>query len=268
MNDARPPDPSQLLSLRGISKRFGAVRALRSVDLDIGSNEVVALLGDNGAGKSTLIKILTGVHQPDSGKILWKGQPLQLRSPRDAYECGIGMVYQDLGLVDQLSIYRNLFLGREREITRGIWPIRWLDRSGAQREARAALERLHIELRSMHIPVEMLSGGQRQSIAIARGVHFDAELLILDEPTSAMSLRQTAEVLKSIERARDAGTTVLVISHNVRQIFAIADRFAILSQGESIGSLRRDECTVDQIADLMTGGKTPEKVTSSFGDDP
>jgi simple sugar transport system ATP-binding protein len=244
-----------VLEARGISKRFGRIVALKNVDLALGEAEVLALLGDNGAGKSTLIKILNGHFRPDRGQILWEGRPVQFDSPRDAYDLGIATVYQDLAVVDLMSIYRNMFLGREKEITRGFWPFRWLDRRRARREARAALGEIGIDIRNPDEPVARLSGGERQSIAIARGVHFSAKLLILDEPTSALSVKQSAQVLRSIEQARDKGLSVIVISHNVHHVYPVADRFVILAHGESIADFKRGERTKEEVSDLIVQGR-------------
>jgi simple sugar transport system ATP-binding protein len=248
-------DQTPLLEARGISKRFGRIEALRNVSFALEEAEVLALLGDNGAGKSTLIKILNGLFPPGRGQILWQGQPVSFDSPRDAYRLGIATVYQDLAVVDLMSIYRNMFLGREEEITRGFWPFRWLDRRRARREARAALAEIGISIRNPDEPVARLSGGERQSIAIARGVHFSAKLLILDEPTSALSLKQSAQVLKSIEQAREKGLSVIVISHNVHHVYPVADRFVILSHGESIADFKRGERTKEEVSELIVQGR-------------
>lgn len=248
-------DGAPLLEARGISKRFGRIEALRNVDVGLGTAEVLALLGDNGAGKSTLIKVLNGLFRPDRGQILWEGKPVRFGSPRDAYELGIATVYQDLAVVDLMSIYRNMFLGREQEITRGIWPFRWLDRKRAKREARAALAEIGIDIRNPEEPVALMSGGERQSIAIARCVHFSSRLLILDEPTSALSLKQSAQVLKSIDQARDKGLAVIVISHNVHHVYPVADRFVILSHGESIAEFKRGERSKEEVSDLIVQGR-------------
>jgi simple sugar transport system ATP-binding protein len=237
-----------LLEARSISKRFGRIEALRNVSLALGEAEVLALLGDNGAGKSTLIKILNGLFRPDRGQILWQGRPVSFDSPRDAYGLGIATVYQDLAVVDLMSIYRNMFLGREDEITRGVWPFRWLDRRRARREARAALAEIGIEIRNPDEPVARLSGGERQSIAIARGVHFSAKLLILDEPTSALSVKQSAQV-------REKGLSVVVIPPNVHHVYPVADRFVILSHGESIADFKRGERTREEVSDLIVQGR-------------
>jgi simple sugar transport system ATP-binding protein len=248
-------DGAPLLEARSLSKRFGRIEAVRDVSLALGRAEVLALLGDNGAGKSTLIKILTGLYPPDRGELRWEGRPVRFGSPRDAYELGIATVYQDLAVVDLMSVYRNMFLGREDAITRRFGPFRWLDRGRARREAREALAAIGINIRSADEPVARMSGGERQSIAIARGIHFSAKLLILDEPTSALSLKQSAQVLKSIEGARDTGLGVIVISHNVHHVYPVADRFVILSHGQSIADFKRGERTKEEVSDLIVQGR-------------
>jgi simple sugar transport system ATP-binding protein len=237
-----------------VSKRFGHVHALTDVHFSVGVAKVVALLGDNGAGKSTLIKIMSGIHQPDSGEILWDGAPVTFETPHDAHQRGISTVYQDLAVVDLMSVYRNMFLGREDAITMRIGPFRWLDRKRAIRETNAALAQLGIHLRSAEETVARMSGGERQSIAIARGVHFSARLLILDEPTSALSLKQTQRVLRSIESARERGLSVVVISHNVHHVYSVADRFVVLSHGRTIADLARSECSIEDLSDLVIRG--------------
>jgi simple sugar transport system ATP-binding protein len=247
-----------LLEGRELSKRFGRVEALRDVDIELRGGQVLAVLGDNGAGKSTLIKILNGLYRPESGTLLWQGRPVSFASPRDAYALGIATVYQDLAIVDLMSIYRNLFLGREDQVTRRIGPLRWIDRKRARREAREALARISIEVRSADEPVELLSGGERQSIAIARGVYFSAKLLILDEPTSALSLKQSERVLQSIRAARDAGLSVLVISHNIHHVYPVADRFLIISHGRSIADFGRGDHTSEEISEMIVTGRAPD----------
>ncbi len=244
-----------LYEARNVAKRFGRIEAVKDVSLRLGEQEVLALLGDNGAGKSTLIKILCGLYRPDRGELRWEGKPIQFNSPRDAYELGIATVYQDLAVVDLMSIYRNMFLGHENSIRRGIRPLTWLDRRRAKREAREALSEIGINIRNPDEPVARMSGGERQSIAIARGVHFSAKLLILDEPTSALSLKQTARVLKSIDEAKNKGLSVIVISHNVHHVYPIADRFVILSRGESIADFARGEKSKEEVSELIVQGR-------------
>jgi simple sugar transport system ATP-binding protein len=244
-----------LLRVDHVSKRFGHIDALTDVHFAVGQAKVVALLGDNGAGKSTLIKILSGIHKPDRGRILWQDEPVTFGSPHDAHERGIATVYQDLAVVDLMSVYRNMFLGREDAITRGVWPFRWIDRKRAMRETNAALAELGIRLRSADETVARMSGGERQSIAIARGVHFSAKLLILDEPTSALSLKQSQRVLQSIDNARQRGLSIIFISHNVHHVFSVADRYVVLSHGRTIADVARGDCTVEELSDLIIRGE-------------
>jgi simple sugar transport system ATP-binding protein len=244
-----------LVEGRGIAKNFGRIEALKNVNFSLGSAEVLGLLGDNGAGKSTLIKILTGLFHPDRGEIRWEGEPVRFNSPRDAYEKGVATVYQDLAIVDLMSIYRNVFLGRENAITKGFGPFRWIDRKKAHRDARKAISDIGIEIRDADEPIARMSGGERQSIAIARAAYFQPKLLILDEPTSALSLRQSQRVLKSVEEARNKDISIIFITHNVYHVFPIADRFVILSHGESIAEFPKDKHTRDEVAELIVVGK-------------
>jgi len=262
MNDpATDPEASQgqpdryLLEARGLSKRFGHVTALRSVDFRAGHREIVGLLGDNGAGKSTLIKVLNGYYRPDGGEIRWEGERIRFRSPREALEVGVSVAYQDLAVVDLMNIHRNMFLGREEHVCARIGPLRIFRPAKARALAESVLREIGIHVRDTREPVLNLSGGERQSIAIARAVHFSAKLLILDEPTSQLSVKETAKVLHYIEEARDRGVSVIFITHNVRHVYSVADRFTVLSHGESIGEFRRDEVSEDEIADLIVQGK-------------
>ena len=244
-----------LIAASGIAKSFGRIVALSNVSFQLGQAEVLGLLGDNGAGKSTLIKILTGLFPPDKGKIEWEGEPVNFNSPRDAYDKGVATVYQDLAIVDLMAIYRNVFLGREKEVTKGIGPFRWIDRNKAHADARQAISDMGIEIRDAEEPIARLSGGERQSIAIARAAFFNPKLLILDEPTSALSLRQTDRVLKSVEEARNKGISIIFITHNVYPVYPIADRFVILSHGESIAEFPKGKHSRDEVAELIVTGK-------------
>jgi simple sugar transport system ATP-binding protein len=248
-----------LVEVRDIGKRFGSVEALRDVRLRVERGEVLALLGDNGAGKSTLIKVLSGLYAPDRGEIFWRGERVRFRSPRDAQELGIATVYQDLAVCNLMSIYRNVALGREDDVSKGIGPFKWIDRRRARQQATEALAAIGIHIRSADEPVGKLSGGERQSIAIARGVHFSASLLILDEPTSALSIKQSARVLKSIEAARAAGLAVIVISHNVHHVYPVADRYMVLSHGSTVAEFRRGERTKEEISELIAEGQLLER---------
>jgi simple sugar transport system ATP-binding protein len=244
-----------LVEAKGIAKNFGRIEALRKVDFTLGRAEVLGLLGDNGAGKSTLIKILTGLFPPDRGEIQWEGETVHFHSPRDAYERGVATVYQDLAIVDLMSIYRNVFLGRESAITKGVGPFRWIDRKTAHQQARKAISDIGIDIRDPEEALARMSGGERQSIAIARAAYFNPKLLILDEPTSALSLRQTARVLKSVEEARNKGISIIFITHNVYHVYPIADRFVILSHGESIAEFPKGKHSRDEVSELIVTGK-------------
>jgi simple sugar transport system ATP-binding protein len=244
-----------LVQATGIAKNFGRIEALKNVSFSLGKAEVLGLLGDNGAGKSTLIKILTGLFPPDKGEIRWNGEPVNFHSPRDAYDIGVATVYQDLAIIDLMAIYRNVFLGRETAITKGFGPFRWIDRKKAHEHARKAIADIGIEIRDAEEPIARMSGGERQSIAIARAAYFNPKLLILDEPTSALSLRQTERVLKSVEEARNKGISIIFITHNVYHVYPIADRFVILSHGESIAEFPKGKHSRDEVAELIVTGK-------------
>jgi simple sugar transport system ATP-binding protein len=237
--------------MEGIVKRFGTITALNDVDFTVEENQVMALLGDNGAGKSTLIKILTGVYTPTKGNIFFEGNAVQVNSPRDARTLGIETCYQDLALVNLMSISRNFFLGRE--LTRKIGPVGWLDVRGMDNTTRTALADVGIEIRSSAERVGKLSGGERQSIAIGRALHFGAKLLILDEPTSALSVAETRKVLTYITNAKESGLSVIYITHNVHHVYQVADAYTIIRQGRKVGTYLKGELTEDDIADLITG---------------
>ncbi len=213
--------------------------------------EVVALLGDNGAGKSTLIKCLSGVHQPDMGEVLMQGKPVQFKEPRDALKCGIATVYQDLAMIPQLSIARNFVLGAEP--TRGWGPFRWLDMKSAALTTHGGLTRLGIELRDTSEPVGTLSGGERQSVAIARALHFGARVLILDEPTSALGVKESERVLRDIDSARRRGAGIILITHNVHHAYPVADTFTILRRGRTYGTFAKDAVTRQEVLTMMAG---------------
>jgi simple sugar transport system ATP-binding protein len=240
-----------VVSMEGITKRFGTITALDSVNFSISKREVVGLLGDNGAGKSTLIKVLTGVHPPSSGQIYFEGKAVAIRSPRDARALGIETCYQDLALVPLMSITRNFYLGRE--LMTGIGPVRWLDVREMDRQAREALKDIGIHIRSPNEKVGRLSGGERQSIAIGRARFFGAKLLILDEPTSALSVGETRKVINYTLNAKERGLSVIFITHNVGHVYQVADRFVIIRRGMMVGSYSRDDVDEKDIADLITG---------------
>jgi len=236
-----------VLSLSGISKRFGAVQALSGAELQANAGEVVALVGDNGAGKSTLVKVIAGVNPADSGEVLWEGRPVTISRPHDATALGIATVYQDLSLCDNLDVVANLFLGNEA--TR----FQVLDEIAMERKASELLGSLSVRIPSVRIPVAALSGGQRQSVAIARSLLGEPKVVILDEPTAALGVAQTAQVLDLIERLRDRGLAVILISHNLADVKAVADRVVVLRLGRNAGEFRVGEATQEEIVQAITG---------------
>jgi ABC-type sugar transport system ATPase subunit len=248
---AAPGQPSDgvLLAVRGVDKHFGAVQALSKVDLDLPAGQVTALCGDNGAGKSVLTKCIAGIHQPDRGQIHWEGRPVQLRTPRDAARLGIETVYQDLALADNLDIVQNMFLGRER-LRHGL-----LDEDAMERAAAETLTGLRVTtVRSIRQPVGSLSGGQRQSVAVAKAVMWNSRLVMLDEPTAALGVVQTRMVLDLVRRLRDRGLAVMVISHNLTDVFAVADRIAVLYLGRMVAQDRISAFDRQSVVEYMTFG--------------
>jgi D-xylose transport system ATP-binding protein len=236
-----------VLALTGISKRFGAVQALSDASLEVYSGEVVALVGDNGAGKSTLIKVIAGVGPADSGDIRWEGRPVQINRPADATKLGIATVYQDLALCDNLDVVANLFLGREL-ISTGI-----LNEIGMEKRSRELLASLSVRLPSVRVPVAGLSGGQRQSVAIARSLLGEPKVVVLDEPTAALGVAQTAEVLDLVDRLKERGLGVILISHNLADVKAVADRVVVLRLGRNAGVFDPDRTTQEEIVQAITG---------------
>jgi simple sugar transport system ATP-binding protein len=242
------------LRLEGISKHWGSLRALSDVSFDIRPGEVVGLLGDNGAGKSTLIKTLSGVYRPSAGRLIWEGQPVELTNPRKAMEMGISVVFQDLAVVPMLSIYRNLFLGREQEISTKIAGVTVLRKHKARKMARDALADLGIHIRDVDTPVSTLSGGERQSISIARAIHFQSKLLILDEPTAALSLKETDKVLHYVSEARRTGVSVILITHNIAHAWGVSDTFVVLHHGRVVATTSRGNTNPQELANLINTG--------------
>lgn len=249
---------SPIIEMRDITKTFGTVNVLRGIDFTVGRQEIVGLLGDNGAGKSTLIKILTGVYTPTSGEILFEGQHVQINSPQDARALGIETVYQDLALVPLMSISRNFWLGQE--ITRKFGPIEVLDKAEMAERTRQALLDIGIHIRNPDEAVGSLSGGERQSIAIGRAVYFGKKLLILDEPTSALSVGETAKVLEYTKAAKERGMSVIFITHNIGHVHKVADRFTIISHGQKVGDFGKDEVTELEVANMVMTGEVPERL--------
>jgi len=246
------------VEMRGIYKSFGTVEAVRGVDFHIDRPEILGLLGDNGAGKSTLIKILTGMYTPTRGEILFEGQPVTINSPHEARVLGIETVYQDLALVPLMSIARNFWLGQE--LVHRYGPLRVLKKQEMSDRAREALLDIGIRIRSADEPVGSLSGGERQSIAIGRAVFFGKKLLILDEPTSALSVKQTQEVLNYTRRAKERGLSVIFITHNIAHVHEVADRFTIIRGGRKVGDFRKEEVSEMEVAQMVMTGAVPERL--------
>jgi D-xylose transport system ATP-binding protein len=236
-----------VLALRGISKRFGAVQALTDVELEIHPGEVVALVGDNGAGKSTLVKVIAGVGPADDGVIEWEGRPVQINRPHDAQHLGVATVYQDLALCDNLDVVGNLFLGRE------LRRFGALDEVEMERRSRELLNTLSIRIPSVRIPIASLSGGQRQTVAIARSLLGEPKVVILDEPTAALGVEQTAQVLDLVERLRERGLGVILISHNMADVKAVADRVGVLRLGRNNGFFDVKSTSQEEIIAAITG---------------
>jgi simple sugar transport system ATP-binding protein len=244
---------AHLLEVDGISKYYGNVVALKDISAYVNAGEVTCILGDNGAGKSTFIKILSGVHQQDEGRVLVDGEEVHFSSPRDARASGIATVYQDLAMVPLMSIWRNFFLGAEPR--KGIGPLRWFDAATARGTVREQLHDMGIDIRDPDQPVGTLSGGERQSVAIARAVYFGARVLILDEPTSALGVKQAGVVLRYILQARDRGVAVIFITHNPHHAYPVGDRFVILNRGQSLGAYARKDLDRQELVRLMAGGR-------------
>ncbi len=242
-----------ILEVRHVTKLFGSVIALSDVSAKVYPGEVTCLLGDNGAGKSTLIKILSGVHQPTEGEYLFEGQPVHFNSPRDALAKGIATVYQDLSLIPLMPIWRNFFLGSEPEKRFG--PFKLYDVEFAKRTVREELAKMGIDIRDPDQPVGTMSGGERQSIAISRAVYFGAKVLILDEPTAALGVKQAGIVLHYIVRAKQRGLGVIFITHNPNHAYPVGDHFIILRRGRVFGDFRKDEISKEELMNLMAGGE-------------
>jgi simple sugar transport system ATP-binding protein len=242
-----------ILRVERISKRFGNVQALRDVSLAVHAGRITCLLGDNGAGKSTLIQILAGVHQPSEGGYFVDEQPVAFASPREALARGIATVYQDLALIPLLSLWRNFFLGAEPGTGRGA--LGRIDVPYCERVVREELARLGVEVRDPAQPVGTLSGGERQAVAIARALHLGARVLILDEPTAALGVKQAATVLGYLVRARERGIAVVFVTHNPHHAYRVGDRFLILRRGEVLGDYGRQDIGLDALAGMMAGGE-------------
>jgi D-xylose transport system ATP-binding protein len=245
--------PSPRLALKGITKRFGAVQALDGVDFEVYAGEVVGLVGDNGAGKSTLVKIISGIYSPDDGEISMDGIPVTVRSPDDATQLGIATVYQDLALADNLDVVANLFLGHE-DLTKGPARVTWqVDEIGMEHRSHELLERFAVTIPNVRTEVASLSGGQRQQVAVARSLLGEPSVVLLDEPTAALGVAQTAQVLLLIKQLRERGLGVVVISHNLADVFEVADRIFVLRLGRPAGAFDVGETSQDEVVAAITG---------------
>jgi D-xylose transport system ATP-binding protein len=256
MQDPALPQGQPRLALRGMSKRFGAITALDRVDFEVYPAEVVALVGDNGAGKSTLAKIIAGVYRADSGTITFEGREVAFSSPEEAGVLGIATVYQDLALCDNLDVVANLFLGRELGPRRLPIALRWTQEDDMERRAREVLSSLSVRLPSLRRPVKQLSGGQRQSVAVSRAVLWGSKVVLLDEPTAALGVEQTAMVQRLIVHLRAMGLSVVLISHNLTDVFQVADRIVVLRLGRRVGTFTASQTTPDQVIAAITSGGT------------
>ena len=248
-----------LLEARNLSKYFGNVIAIKDISLQVSAHEVTCVLGDNGAGKSTFIKILSGVHHHDEGEFLIEGEETRFNSPREAKERGIATVFQDLATVPLMSIWRNFFLGSEP--TKGKGPLRRVDVKFAQETMVEQLGKMGIDIRDPDQPVGTLSGGERQAVAIARAVYFGAKVLILDEPTSALGVKQSGVVLRYVAQARDRGLGVIFITHNPHHAYPVGDRFAVLNRGKLMGNWKKGEISRDDLIKMMSGGAELDALT-------
>ena len=244
-----------LLRINNLTKRFGGLTAVNGVSLDVNIGEVIGLLGDNGAGKSTLIKMVSGVYQPDDGEIFFNGQQVEFASPRVARDLGIETIYQDLALAENLDVGSNIFLGREvlRSYLGGL--VKTVDRTKMREEAVKALDRLNIRLPSLTQQVLNLSGGQRQAVAIARSIYWNAKLMIMDEPTAALGVSEQRKVLRLVRTLCDQGVPVIIISHNMQDVFAVSTRIIVMRRGKKVGERITDQTTPDEIVSLMVGAE-------------
>ena len=246
-----PTTAGALLEAQNVSLSFGSVRALRDVSMNLRAGEVTALVGDNGAGKSTLVRCISGIHRPDAGQIVFDGAPIDFRSPEDAREAGIETVHQNLALVEDLTVWQNLFLNRE--LVRRIGPVALLNRRAMQREAQKMVSTLAVNVPAVTSRVRRLSGGQRQAVAICRAAGFSSKLVIMDEPTAALGVQETARVEELILRLRDEGHAVLLVSHNFAQVMRLSNQVWVMRAGQCVAGRRTDQTTGEEIVGLITG---------------
>lgn len=258
MSDQKP-----IIELVDIEKHFGAVIALAGVSFNVYPGECHCLLGDNGAGKSTFIKTMSGVHHPTKGEIRVEGKKVNFNTPRDGMNAGIATVYQDLAMIPLMSVTRNFWMGREPQ--KGFGPFKKMDFAKANEVTMKEMSKMGINLREPGQAVGTLSGGERQTVAIARAVYFGAKVLILDEPTSALGVRQTSNVLATVDKVRKSGVGVVFITHNVRHALAVGDRFTVLNRGKTLGTAKRGDITPEALQDMMAGGQEMATLEGSLG---
>ncbi len=244
-----------LLKMEGIHKWFGKVHALQGVDFEVKKGEVVGLVGDNGAGKSTLIKVISGYHRASEGKIFWEGQEIKISSPKDSRALGVETLYQEQALAPHLSIARNIFMGREPSSRLG-----FMDKHTMNTESMDALASIGLNLRSPDLIVSILSGGERQGVAIARAIHFEAKLVILDEPTIALSVKEVQEVLEFVKELKDKGIAVIFITHNLYHVYSVADRIVVIAHGNELANMQTKDTTVDAISSIIVRGTLGEEL--------
>ena len=245
-----------VLEVRGIQKSFGRVHALRDATMSLPRGQVTAIIGDNGAGKSTLVRCIVGVHAPDNGEVLLEGRPVHFTNPEQARSAGIETVFQNLALVEDLTVAQNLFLGRE--VTRGFGPFQFLDRARMRREAHTMVSKLAINVPQVNSRVRRLSGGQRQAVSLARAAGFSSKLVVLDEPTAALGVQETARVEELITSLRDSGVTILLISHNFKQVMQIADHVQVMRAGQTVARRRVSETDGQELVALVTGATSDD----------
>lgn len=259
-----PSKAAPLVELKDAGKRYGNIIALKDVSLKVGAGEVMCVLGDNGAGKSTLIKIIAGLHQNTSGQYLVQGEEVHFGSPREALSAGIATVYQDLAVAPLMPVWRNFFLGSE--VTKGFGPFSKMDVAFMRKTAKKELLDMGIDLRDVDQPIGTLSGGERQCVAIARAVYFGAKVLILDEPTAALGVKQSGVVLRYIIQARERGLGVIFITHNPHHAYPVGDRFLLLKRGQSIGYHEKSAITLEELTSMMAGGAELEQLVHELRD--
>lgn len=247
-----------IIETKGITKRFGGLTAVDNVSMGVNAGEVVAILGDNGAGKSTLIKVISGVHKPDEGSILLDGKPMKLESPMDALANGIETIYQDLALAENLNVSSNIFLGREKT-KKSLGMFNVLDHEYMQKESKSVLDRLEIEIPSLKNIIRTLSGGQRQAVAISRSIYWKAKVLIMDEPTAALGIAEQKKVLALVNSLKTQGIGIIIISHQMYDVFEVADRIMVMRRGQNVATRMVSETTPDEIVGLIVGSETVKR---------